>query len=187
MRIQAAIALAPLTALAACGGAEEEVATDVETGAEYDSSSGAPVPGQAEADSSTDDDGELGSDRAMQGRWFADRMAGMDAALFGPPESDARFSVRCDEAAGELILTRSERARTGSVEMRLMAEGVSRTIRATSTPEPVPTVTGRLAANDRFTALLAGTDDPIAVVIGDGAPYRMPAAEALRDVVAGCG
>lgn len=130
-------------------------------------------------------DGELGSDAVMQGQWTSKRMAGAPAALFGEPETEAAFSVRCD---GEtLVFARSALVEGGgAVDMALMAGGETRRIDATAQTDPLPQVTGRLPASDPFAGTLAQTSEPIAVSMADGAAYGMPASEALRRLVAEC-
>ncbi|QYI99475.1 hypothetical protein KUV46_08905 [Thalassovita mediterranea] len=55
----------------------------------------------AEADLAPD--GELASLELTDGEWF---MNGGEA-MFGPPESEAIFTIGCDPQAGEIIMTRS--------------------------------------------------------------------------------
>ena len=130
-------------------------------------------------------DGTLGSDRTMQGKWTTKRMAGAPAALFGTPDTDASFSVRCE--GGELVFARGAMAPEGEIDMTLMAGGETKTLAAHSTPDPLPTVTGRLPADDGFAATLAQARHPIAVRIGDrDTTFRMPASAALRGVVSDC-
>lgn len=127
---------------------------------------------------------ELGPDRAMAGRWFGKEIAGRPAALFGPPETEAQFTIRC---AGEyLVLSRGIAMREGPVSMALMAGGKQRTVKAQAHEEPRPDIEGRLPADDEFSAILAETSNPVAVRIEDGPALRMPASDVMRDVVRQC-
>ncbi len=47
--------------------------------------------------------GELASEDLIDGEWF---MNGGEA-MFGPPESEAIFTIGCDPQAGEIFMTRS--------------------------------------------------------------------------------
>lgn len=174
-------------ALSACNNADtgppgEEPQGDVDRSASYGSSSG--LDKAATPEGPSEEDGTLGSDRVMQGSWISKSMAGDPAALFGEAETEASFSVRCDE--GQLVFTRTAALPAGEASMALMAGGEVRTIGAQSTPDPLPTVTGRLPADDSFAAILAETADPIAVRVEDGPSLRMPSSAALREVVSTC-
>lgn len=136
---------------------------------------GSPSPAPAE---------RRGSDRVMQGDWMSKTMAGDPAALFGEPQTEAAFSIRC--AGGELVLTRSLRHDPGPVTMEIMAAGETRAIEAISSPDPMPTVTGRLDASGDFAAKLMTSREPIAVRVADGASFRMPASEEVRRLVRAC-
>jgi hypothetical protein len=129
-------------------------------------------------------DDELGSDRVMQGRWLSKTMAGDPAVLFGPADTEAGFSVRCD--SGELVLTRSERRPAGTVQLQVMAGGKIRTLDATSRPDPMPSITARLPADDALARTLASIREPFAVRVGSGSSYRMPADQALRGLIEDC-
>lgn len=182
MRTFAAIAAASL-ALAGCGQDGTEADQDAidaqpdDTGEDFVDAGPPPGP--------QGDDGVLGSDAVMQGQWFSRQMAGNPAALFGPPQSEAGFSVRC--AGDDLVFTRSALVEGGGeVEMELMAGGRTRTIAANAQVDPMPTVTGSLAASDSFAAVLAETTEPIAVAVAGGPSLRMPAHQYLREVVGNC-
>lgn len=137
-----------------------------------------------ESASSTDNDRSLGSDGVMQGEWSTKAMAGDPAALFGTPETEASFSVRCN--AGDLVFSRSAQEPAGPMTMSVMAGGETRSINALSKPDPIPSVTGRLPAQDDFAAILLENEKPIAVRIAGGEPFRMPASDALREIVNDC-
>lgn len=189
MRPIASIAAASMLALTACG---EESRDDGP--AETDSPSQAngkvpdpPAPSSPTPDEpDTRDDGKLGSDAVMEGEWFTKRMAGAPAALFGPPESEAAFTVRC--AGRDLVFTRGVRiAEGGPVDMTLMAGGETRRIEATAKTDPLPSVTGRMEASDPFAQILGSTTQPIAIAVDNGPTFSMPSSAGMREVVSNCG
>lgn len=188
MRRYTVLAAAATLVLAACGddaaepagdeaGAEEALADTRDT--ERDTADAGPPPGPA------GDDGVLGSDRVEQGQWFSKTERGVPMALFGRPQTEANFVVRCE--GDELVFVRSLPIEGEETEMTLMAGGETRTLTARQRPGPVPQTTARLPADDPFAAVLARTTDPIAVRLEDGASKRMPSHQALRHVVANCG
>ncbi|WP_156320167.1 hypothetical protein [Croceibacterium atlanticum] len=127
---------------------------------------------------------ELGSDAVMQGEWISKQLAGNPAVLFGPPGTEASFSVGCED--GELVFSRSVLVEPGETDMRLMAGGEIRTLDGTAQAEPLPRVTARLPAGDPFATILAGLDAPFAVSVAGGPSFRMPPSDAFRRVVADC-
>lgn len=195
LKILTGVAVAALT-MSACADADGDAAADETIADEETADAGSttnpateemmdatdPLAGDPEAEG---DDGTLGSDRVMQGEWSTKQMAGAPAALFGEPETDARFSVRCED--GELVFVRGAMEPAGAIDMTLMAGGETKTISATSTPDPMSTISGRLSADDAFAGILAEAREPIAVRIGDrDTTFRMPASAALRGVVSDC-
>lgn len=146
-----------------------------------------PISGGSESKegaSQTDDNGSLGSDKVIQGEWFTRTIAGNPAALFGPSEAEASFSVRCD--AGDLVFSRSVEEPAGPVTMSVMAGGEARSINAMSEHDPKPSVAGRLSAQDDFAAILIENEKPIAVRVAGGETFQMPAGDALRKIADDC-
>jgi hypothetical protein len=70
--------------------------------------------------------------------------------------------------------------------MRLRAGGETRAVDAEVGAGPLPQATGRFSARETFAATLAEADEPIAVALGAGPSFRMPASAELREVVADC-
>lgn len=178
-------------AVSGCAEADDEALVETETAGEVsdtadsatDEVAGAtdPLAGDPAAE---DGDRTSGADRTMQGRWSTKQMAGVPAALFGEAQTEAGFWVRCE--GDELVFARSAWEPAGAIDMTLMADGETRTITANSSPDPMPTITGRLSAGDAFAATLAEVSEPIAVRVGGGAAFRMPASAAFREVVSNC-
>jgi hypothetical protein len=190
MRLVIRAALCVL-AVTACAESEpitdetERVRADPVDPALYGSSSGADKPAaRVVPPASGTGDEALAAGGVMGGQWFASKVEGDPAALFGLPETEAEFVVRC--AGDELVFSRGIRMRDGPASMTLMAAGKFRTIEATSSADPLPDITGRLEATDEFVTVLAETEDPIMVRIEDGPSLRMPPSRHLRDVIAGC-
>lgn len=176
----AAIALA----LSACADEAPPPQTpETETPIDVD---GSPAGGTTEV--SSDDPApsgdQLGSDEVMQGQWFAKTERGVPMALFGPPQTEANFLVRCE--GDELVFSRSTPIDGDQARMELRAGGETRTIIAQPTPGPLPQTTGRLPASDSFAAVLAQNTESIAVRVGDGPFFRMPSHERLRELVRNC-
>jgi hypothetical protein len=68
-------------------------------------------------------------------------------ALYGAPNSEAQFAVRCDRARGQVSLWREGRA-AGTMTVR--TTGQSRTLPMSVQAEPLQYVWAALPANDRF-------------------------------------
>lgn len=187
MRTITFIAATATLAVAGCGdnGTERQSADTGVPATDTAADANADTPDRANMGAPMMGDGELGSDAVMQGEWISKQMAGAPAALFGEPDTEAAFSVRC--AGNELVFSRSALVEGGgTVEMALMAGGETRRIDARAQEDPLPQVTGRLSAGDPFADILARTTEPIAVAVAGGSAYGMPASEAMRRVVANC-
>ena len=128
---------------------------------------------------------DAGSGQLAEGQWFAKTERGVPMAMFGPPQSEALFSIRCEES--ELVVARGVTTEDDTVTMDLTAGGETRTIVATARQDPLPRVTGSLLENDPFADMLASVAQPITVRVGDGPSLRIPAHEHLRQVAANCG
>jgi hypothetical protein len=184
MRRFATLAAAVAVALSACADeapppkAQETEAPVVTDNGTADDATDAPP------DDAAPPEDQLGSDEVMQGQWFAKTERGAPMALFGPPQTEANFLVRCE--GDELVFTRSTPIDGNEAEMELRAGGKTRTITTQPSPGPLPQTTGRLPASDPFAAVLAQTTQPIAVRLDEGPFFRMPSHDRLREVVRNC-
>lgn len=177
MRTIAAILIASLM-LVSCG--------EYESVKEVDSSAIAPddiSPDVSDASAPAEVEAPTG-DGASESRWTARTMFGGPAVLFGPPQGESLFLVRCEDT--DLVFIRSARLPAGSVSMALEAGGQSRALRAQSWSRPTPQVAARLHVGDPFAEHLARTNESLEVSV-EGAPdLRMPSNPALRKLVADC-
>lgn len=175
------IPIITLAALAGCGDTEPaDEAQDRAAAIEPE-----PLPARVVEPTPAGDDGTLGSDRVAQGSWTGKTERGVPMALFGEANTEAAFSVRCEDDT--LVFGRSALLPSGEAAMRLMAGGETRRLVANAQEDPLPQVTARLPAADPFAGTLARTTEPIAVAVGDGGEtYPMPSSPVLRGVVADC-
>lgn len=184
MRLFAISAAATALALSACADeASPPEPPETETPVDDDAGTGDGATGGSSDDAARPED-QLGSDQVMQGQWFAKTERGVPMALFGPPQTEANFVVRCE--GDELVFTRSKPIDGDQAEMELRAGGESRTISARPNPGPLAQTTGRLPASDPFAAVLAQTTQPIALRLDEGPFFRMPSHDHLRQVVRKC-
>jgi hypothetical protein len=130
------------------------------------------------------DDQSADSAAVAEGEWFAKTERDVPMALFGPPDSESLFSVRCE--GGRLVFARSGIPQGRARRMALMAAGDTRRMDATAVEEPLPRVTASLPASDPFAETLASADQPISVRIDGGPALRIPAHEHFRGVAANC-
>ena len=145
-----------------------------------------PVPERiAEASPNAPTEGASGSAEVAEGQWFAKSERGSGMAMFGAPYSEAQFSIRCEGDA--LVFGRSAQLPAGRAEMQLTAGGTTRQLSATAQEDPLPLVTASLPASDAFAGVLAGTTEPIGIVVGEGGEmFRVPSSPAFRQVAADC-
>lgn len=119
-------------------------------------------------------------------QWFSKPVAGDPAALYGPPNTEARFSIRCDAAADQLVLTRSMRVMNDAVLDMVVDTGSAQgSLTATSRLGPMPRVTARMTATDKLAAALMDAKGEISITV-DGDTLRIPADPAMRSVIETC-
>lgn len=82
------------------------------------------------------------------GSWFYRDEGTASAAVFGPPNSEASFIVRCDRAARQVTLSREGATNGGNMTIRTSAG--ARNLLVSARTDPLPYVSGNLPANDRF-------------------------------------
>jgi hypothetical protein len=177
MRSLATILIGAL-AVASCGEHESVREMDASAIAPDDVSPDVPdAPAPVEAESTP-------ADAVPESRWVARTMVSGPAVLFGPPQGDSPFLVRCEDT--DLVFIRSARLPAGSVSMQLEAGGESRTLRAQSWPRPTPQVASRLHVGDPFAEHLARTTAPLEVNVEGTSGLSMPSDPVLRKLVADC-
>ena len=82
------------------------------------------------------------------GAWFYRNESGSSLALFGPANSEASFTVRCDRA--RRLVTLSREGITSGNMMTVRTSSGARNLPLSVQTEPLPYVSGSLNANDRF-------------------------------------
>ncbi len=82
-----------------------------------------------------------------RGGWYYSSQRDGSQALFGPPNSEAAFIVRCDLARREISLSR-EGGSAGPITVRTTFG--ARSFPATARQEPLPYLSAALPARDRF-------------------------------------
>ena len=114
------------------------------------------------------------------GSWFYNNEGGTTQALFGPPNSEALFIVRCNRSARQVTLLRAGPA-TGNV-MTIRTSSSARNLPLSVQAEPLPYVYSTVAASDpildamafsrgRFTVEVPGT--PMLVIPAWPEPARV--------------
>jgi hypothetical protein len=82
------------------------------------------------------------------GSWYYRDEGTGSNALFGPPNSEASFIVRCDRAARQVTLSREGVTSGNMMTVRTSAE--ARNLPVSVRTEPLPYVSATLPASDRF-------------------------------------
>ncbi len=84
---------------------------------------------------------------ATPGDWSYRPTSGGSQALFGQPGSDARLTLQCSRAAGQVLLVRAGDA-AGPVPMRILTETDTRVLTASPDRGAMPAVVSRISARD---------------------------------------
>lgn len=130
-------------------------------------------------------DDSLLSGEYSEGEWVY--KAGDPAALYGPPSTDAIFSLWCDTEANELIVQRAAEIRdTRTAEMNILTSSESRKYYVQSTDGPMPLVTTGISLEDMFVDDIAQAAR-IAVSGPDGSEdLRLPGGPEVNRLVEAC-
>lgn len=168
-------------------GANEMRAETMGAPAESMASDDAPATAETSAATSTPaaamgPDGPLSEMALTEGEWFM--KAG--EALFGPPESEATFSIGCDSAAGEFMMTRAfDIGARDEVRFGLYADGASAIGTWRDAGDIMPLGMARMdATNDIFAGIAAA--ERFAVAAEGQRLLVMPVTDGVRDLIAGC-
>lgn len=173
-------------AVAACGGGTEAPAETDQTAM----TEGTDEPTLAERDTDTLDGSAAGPD-GME--WTSKPIDGDPAMLFGPPQAEAVFTVRCVSTDGSLAmlgLTWMAKAEAGEGQMVTLRQGsLTGTLEMTGKAgemSPHGYLTGETPAEGPIATVLAGVAAPIEVSIEDGSTLTMPANADLRALIGNC-
>jgi hypothetical protein len=87
------------------------------------------------------------------GGWSYSNQGGTSQALFGPPNAEASFIVRCDRAARRVALSREGTATGGAMTVRTTS--TSRSLAISAQAEPLAYVSATLPASDPLLEAIA--------------------------------
>lgn len=120
------------------------------------------------------------------GAWVFKGNNGQTAAIYGYGDSDAAFSVNCDDLAEELVFYRAANAPANSViNLNLLTSEGNTLIRALSNDMDLPGYTGRLANTDPWLEKLAAADTLTVNLQGEN-EITVPVSPELKRVIASC-
>ncbi|WP_156807886.1 hypothetical protein [Henriciella marina] len=130
----------------------------------------------------------MGLDRPLEeltlteGQWFMKE----GEALFGPPESEATFTIGCDRGSGEFIMTRSfDIGARDEVQLGLHAGGASAIDTWRDAGDVMPIGMARMdAGNDIFADM--EVSDRFAVAAEGERLLVLPVTDGVRGLIASC-
>ena len=153
------------------------------SGAEKEGAESARLQGAASDAATMGPDGKLGDMALTEGEWFLKD----GEALFGPPESEATFSIGCDTASGEVMMTRSIHLEPGqeTLPLGLYTETESAEGDWRDAGDVMPLGMATLpASSDIFDAIREA--DRFAVGAAGEPLLVLPVTEGLRQILAAC-
>lgn len=117
-----------------------------------------------------------------EGEWFMKE----DMALFGPPESEAMFTLACEPGSGEIAMTRSLPLEPGeTVRLGLYTDDASATGTWQEAGDVMPIAEASLdAGSDVFASMLEAGQ--FAVAAEGHAMLVMPVTDGVRDTIRAC-
>ena len=169
-------------AVAACASGEEANLSSLE-GNEAETA-------QALADDVTgaSDTNNTASEPAVGGpsQWFQRTNQGNAWAGYGPPFSEAVFSVRCEGEQLIFSTTEMPRAGPGTTTLLLSAPGVEQTLPAEASEQGLPNTEAAVPADAGWLNGLASASGDLTVRVGDGGPILVPIADPLTSLIRDC-
>ncbi|WP_298018607.1 hypothetical protein [uncultured Parasphingopyxis sp.] len=113
------------------------------------------------------------------GQWFYNADVTEDygpRATFGQPNTDGVFTLACDGATGELVLSRAGALPSDdATEMRVVAESGQSRYTARASEGELPRIEARMALDDPFVETLAFIAEPFGILVEGAEPLLMPA------------
>ena len=118
------------------------------------------------------------------GDWVYNAQGGNSQALFGPANSEALFSVRCDRARRQVILSRA--GQTSGDAMSIRTTFGARSLPVTVGTEPLPYAAATLSANDSFLDSMVFSRGRFTVAVPGTTMLVIPAWPAPARVIEDC-
>lgn len=170
-------------ALAACASGEEANLSSLE-GNEAQTA-------QALADDVTGGGGNNAASHPAAGgpnQWFERTSQGEAWAGYGPPVSEAAFSVRCDSGADRLIFSTTEMPRSGpgSTTMQMAAAGIDESLPAEASEEGLPNTEASVEPEAGWLTKLIAASGDLRVRVGGGEPIVVPISDPLTSLIRDC-
>lgn len=119
-------------------------------------------------------------------RWFAKTHKLGPWAGYGRPYSEAGFSVRCEGERLVFNTLEMPPSGPGKTEMRLSADGFSRTLSAEASEEGLPSTSSALPADADWLRELVAASGNLTVTVGGSDPMVVPLAEPLKSLIRDC-
>lgn len=119
------------------------------------------------------------------GDWTYRGGASRSGAYYGAPGQGAVFSMQCDRAARQVILSRAGQA-SGPVPVRILTETADRMVTAQPSAGAAPTIVTALSANDRLLDAMALSKGRFAVEAAGLPTLYLPSWPEVTRVIEDC-
>lgn len=121
-------------------------------------------------------------------QWFERSDADGGWAGYGPPFSEAAFSLLCERAAGRLVFNTTEMPPSGpgATIMHLSANDLDQSIAATANEDGLPNTVASVPADTPWLSRLIAASGTLSVRVGDSDPLTVPIGAPLRSLIRDC-
>ena len=126
------------------------------------------------------------SARPMEGQWFARVNREGPWAGFGPPNSEAAFSARCEQGAMIFSTTEMPPSGPGETMMHLSAPGIEQSIPAVASEQGLPNTDARVEPSAQWLAKLQAASGNLSVRVGESDSLTVPISEPLTSLIRDC-
>lgn len=171
-------------ALAAC--AEGEQVTETPEDIEVNISSPGDSAGLNGADNAIAPEEQAAQGQPAPGQWFTRTRAEGPWAGYGPPRSEAAFSVRCEGEQVVFSTIEMPPSGPGPTEMQLAGAGLNQTLSAQATEDGMPNTEASVPATAEWLSRLESASGNLTVTVGGSDPLIVPISEPLTSLIRDC-
>lgn len=124
---------------------------------------------------------------ASGNQWFTRTAAGSPWAGYGPPNSEAAFSVRCEGERLVFNTTEMPPSGPGDTQIEISADGFSQELSAEASEQGLPNTEASVPADAEWLSQLTSASGSLAVTVGGSDPLTVPIADPMVALIRDCG
>ena len=142
----------------------------------------------AAAENAAQRNGQTTADPVVGGpnQWFSKTNQEGPWAGYGPPNSEAVFSARCESGVLHFNTTELPRSGAGETTMTVAAQGVDETIPAQASEQGLPHTEATVPADAAWLQRLTSASGNLTVRVAESEPIVVPISQPLTSLIRDC-